>query len=166
MLLSLAILCSPSLQGILLHPWRCGQLDGATAAGDLKMGIGGGGRGRIDMRGRRRDATRMQRERERRGGGVTWNRRTTRASPTSSSSAAARAGRGGGAPAAAARRRSAAAAVRLGATAKGWSGVGATVNGLVWRYGRGGRGGFTLFIPKGAPGASYLAGHGAVTKFS
>jgi len=111
-------------------------------------------------------ATRMRRERERRGGGVTWNRRTTRASSTSSSSAAARAGRGGGAPAAAARRRSAAAAVRLGATAKGWSGVGATVNGLVWHCGRGGRGGFTLFIPKGAPGASYLAGHGAVTKFS
>jgi len=43
--LSLAILCSPSLQGILLHPWRCGQLDGAAAAGDLRMAIGRGGRG-------------------------------------------------------------------------------------------------------------------------
>ena len=35
-----------------IDPWRCGQLDGATAAGDLRMVIGGGGRGRMDLRGR------------------------------------------------------------------------------------------------------------------
>ena len=35
-----------------IDPWRCGQLDGATTAGDLRMVIGGGGRGRMDLRGR------------------------------------------------------------------------------------------------------------------
>ena len=93
-----------------IDPWRCGQLDGATTAGDLRMVIGGGGRGRMDLRGRWKEG--------------------------------------------------------LGATVMGGSGAGGDGEGLVWRCGRGGRGGFTLFIPKGAPGASYLAGHGAVTKFS
>ena len=91
-----------------IDPWRCGQLDGATTAGDLRMVIGGGGRGRMDLRGRRKEG--------------------------------------------------------LGATVMGGSGAGGDGEGLVWRCGRWGRGVF--WNEKGAPGASNLAGHAAVTKFS